>query len=147
MTNEPLLTLMLEHLDDARQGKQHVFRLSSGQSVLIGRDETAEICFGRQEDDIVSRLHARITFSGNAHSQAVVMDLGSRNGTFINLARVDSHHILRSGDIIRLGTSGPELRVRILGQDKAKARSAGFLRGLRAWFRGLPGAVSGNDHF
>jgi chromosome segregation ATPase len=47
----------------------------------------------------VSREHARISFSGRS---AVIEDLGSRNGVFVNSVRVDRHE-LQQGDLITIG--------------------------------------------
>lgn len=47
----------------------------------------------------VSREHARVTLSGEA---AVIEDLGSRNGVFVNAVRVDRRH-LQQGDLITIG--------------------------------------------
>jgi adenylate cyclase len=48
----------------------------------------------------VSREHARLTLSSGG--VAVIEDLGSRNGVFVNFARVDRHP-LRHGDLVTIG--------------------------------------------
>ncbi len=63
----------------------------------LGRSSTAAI--GLTDAD-VSRRHARITI--DAKGRPWVEDLGSRNGTFVNGARI-SHKGLEYGDKIRLG--------------------------------------------
>ncbi len=69
--------------------------------------EASEIVLGREpgcgmvlEDDGVSRRHARITADGP--DRWVVEDLGSRNGTWVNGARVDKRP-LADGDRLELG--------------------------------------------
>jgi pSer/pThr/pTyr-binding forkhead associated (FHA) protein len=47
----------------------------------------------------VSREHARVTLSGES---AVIEDLGSRNGVFVNAVRVDRRH-LQQGDLVTIG--------------------------------------------
>jgi len=71
-------------------------RLKTGENV-IGRDPDAEIYF---EGVGVSRRHACIELRDGA---AVLRDLGSKNGTFLDGARVTSPTLLHDGVEIRLG--------------------------------------------
>ena len=73
----------------------HMFRLVRGEAV-IGRGVEAAI---RVADDGVSRSHARVLHDANA---TYVEDLDSRNGTFVNGARITSA-VLREGDKIQVG--------------------------------------------
>lgn len=50
-------------------------------------------------DDGVSRFHARVLFDNGA---LWLRDAGSRNGVFVNNARVTQHHALKVGDEIRV---------------------------------------------
>ncbi len=68
-----------------------------GDHATIGRDPDAEIHI---DDTWVSRKHARIERPENRG--CTLVDLGSRNGTFVGGARVERHE-LRSGDRIHLG--------------------------------------------
>jgi DNA-binding winged helix-turn-helix (wHTH) protein len=70
--------------------------LDEGENVL-GRVEDAAAWI---ESDSVSRRHARLTISGD---RAVVEDLGSKNGTFLNGRRIEKPQVLSDGDEIRLG--------------------------------------------
>jgi DNA-binding CsgD family transcriptional regulator len=70
---------------------------SSG--ITLGRDELNDVPL--RHDLRVSRSHAQVI---NRDGQWVVIDLGSRNGTFVN-ARPVSRHPLRDGDQIRIGGS------------------------------------------
>lgn len=65
-------------------------------STVLGRTEDADV---RLDVDGVSRRHARITRVGPALN---LVDLGSKNGTFINGERVDVA-ALHHGDRIQLG--------------------------------------------
>jgi pSer/pThr/pTyr-binding forkhead associated (FHA) protein len=66
----------------------------------------AELTIGRQDCDVtvsspqVSRRHAQLAPRGDS---AEVTDLGSRNGTFVNGARVAGSQALRPGDKLRIG--------------------------------------------
>lgn len=70
--------------------------LISKPFTLIGRDPKVEI---RVEDVSVSRHHAKLTLEAQ---QATLSDGGSRNGTFLNGARITAT-ALRPGDTIRIG--------------------------------------------
>jgi pSer/pThr/pTyr-binding forkhead associated (FHA) protein len=72
--------------------------------VTVGRAGDADLVLA---DELVSRHHARITPSG---SGAVVEDLGSRNGTFVNGGAVHGPTRLAPGDQLQLGVTLVELR-------------------------------------
>jgi diguanylate cyclase (GGDEF)-like protein len=68
----------------------------------------AEATFGRStecthafDEASLSRVHARLAKEGGAY---VLYDLGSRNGIFVNDAKVEKH-TLHDGDRVRLGTA------------------------------------------
>ncbi len=65
--------------------------------VTIGRGETADL---RVRDEGVSRLHARV--EQQEDGSARVVDLGSRNGTFVNGERIEDA-ALKDGDKILIG--------------------------------------------
>jgi DNA-binding winged helix-turn-helix (wHTH) protein len=71
--------------------------LAEGDHVL-GRDDDLELRF---DSSGVSRRHARIWVSGD---EAVIEDLGSKNGTFVAERRITSPTRLGDGDEIRLGS-------------------------------------------
>ena len=48
----------------------------------------------------MSRQHARLDIQGD---RAWVSDLGSKNGTYVNEARVERSHALQPGDRVRVG--------------------------------------------
>ena len=73
-----------------------MFKLTKGDAV-IGRSPTAAI---RVVDDGVSRNHARIRHDSNG---LFVDDMESRNGTFVNGAKIASTTVLREGDKIQVG--------------------------------------------
>jgi DNA-binding winged helix-turn-helix (wHTH) protein len=77
------------------EGRQ--VRLADGENVL-GRAPDATIWIDAAG---VSRHHARILISGG---DAIVEDLGSKNGTYVRDRRVDAPLTLGDGDQIRLGS-------------------------------------------
>jgi hypothetical protein len=70
--------------------------LADGETVL-GRDSEARVRF---EVPGVSRRHARIFVRG---AEAMVEDLGSKNGTYVRGDRIEQPASLADGDELRLG--------------------------------------------
>ena len=77
------------------QGNQ-VDRRDLGDSLVIGRGEGCDMRLGAEG---VSRAHCRIERRGGEYA---VVDLGSRNGTLVDGARV-TRRVLRDGDLLRVG--------------------------------------------
>jgi pSer/pThr/pTyr-binding forkhead associated (FHA) protein len=92
--------LWLFVLEGSGAGDEHPL---NGEQTL-GRDPTADLVI---PDRSVSRRHASVRVEG---ATAVVEDLGSRNGTFVNGQAIDSPCRLREGDVIGLGGTLLELR-------------------------------------
>jgi pSer/pThr/pTyr-binding forkhead associated (FHA) protein len=67
-------------------------------AVTIGRepDNTIQIT----DDSYISGHHARVAPSDG---HVIVADLGSRNGTFLNGARIAQHRTVHTGDRIQIG--------------------------------------------
>lgn len=65
---------------------------------VIGRAEDCAVVL--QGDGTISRRHARITLHGG---QAVITDMASLHGTFINGQQITQPTLLRSGDVVRVG--------------------------------------------
>ena len=70
--------------------------LQEGENVL-GRDPTATV---RLESLRISRYHARIVVNGE---EALLEDLGSKNGTYLHGERIAAPERLGQGDQIRVG--------------------------------------------
>jgi predicted component of type VI protein secretion system len=93
--------LILEIVEGAQAGRQ--VQLES--IVDIGRD--ASLPLHLDDDTQVSRRHARVSAQGG---QAVVEDLGSTNGTYVNEQPIHSPRTIGPGDTIRIGLTVMELR-------------------------------------
>lgn len=94
--------LTLEIVEGPDAGRQLPLR----GTVVIGRSSEADIVL----DDLqVSRQHARVTANKGA---AVVEDLSSANGTFINHAELHSPARLDPGDDLLIGVTVLQLRTR-----------------------------------
>ena len=77
--------------------------LAPGEYVL-GRDAGCEL---RVQADLVSRRHARLTLN---YDHALIEDLGSSNGTFVNDRRIAECTRLWPGQKIQAGSATVELR-------------------------------------
>ena len=88
----------------------------TAQSITIGRHPECDLVL---VSELVSGKHAAIEESGSA---AVVRDLGSTNGTYLNGNRVDAPSPLHVGDTVAFGQGGTTLTVFALEP------SAGFPR-------------------
>src|SRR5262245_21943761 len=76
--------------------------------VTIGRDPTSTIRFDMAGDREVSTRHAEICAEGGGYT---IADAGSTNGTWVNGTRLHGTRELHAGDLVRLGRTGPTLRV------------------------------------
>jgi len=91
--------------------------LSTGESkrfeiaeVKIGRHPDLSLCISGPGSEVVSTTHARLVVQ---KGQWWLEDLGSRNGTYLDDAKVspDSPQSLAVGSVIRLGEAGPRFRI------------------------------------
>ena len=85
----------------------------AGAVVRIGRAEGNAV--RTPSDRMVSAEHAKIVRLEDGY---VLIDLESRNGTYLNGRRVDRSP-LRHGDVVGLGPGGPELRLEVLAPPAA----------------------------
>jgi peptidoglycan glycosyltransferase len=88
---------------EREDGSEQHFSLS-GEVMVVGRDETADI---RVDAPLVSRAHARIERRGDAY---VVIDLGSTNYTRVN-GEVVGERELKDGDELRFARARCRFRV------------------------------------
>ena len=90
---------------------QQTLRVTSGPAAGTTIQLNGDLVFGRDAADSgslggdpeISRRHARNP--PGANGEAVVEDLGSTNGTFVNGQRISSPTPLRPGDSLELGGS------------------------------------------
>ncbi len=111
-----------------RDGERAQQLLVLGQErVTVGREDRSDIPLAW--DPEASRLHALLEYLGG--SWTVVDDGMSRNGTFVNGARVRSRHRLNDGDVIRFGSTDVLFRDPSSGsRETVPAASAGGHVGL-----------------
>ena len=91
LRNVPEINITVENEE---QIESHPFGISE---LVIGRERTCDLVL---EAATVSAEHTRLSYH---HQNWWVEDLGSRNGTYLNLERVITPSILVSGDELQLG--------------------------------------------
>jgi pSer/pThr/pTyr-binding forkhead associated (FHA) protein len=88
--------------------------------ISIGRDLNCDLVLPTESYPMVSRSHMLIRLAGDRYWAD---DLKSSCGTFINGAQLKSVAPISNGDVIQLGSDGPQLKVHIgvsqrsVGQD------------------------------
>jgi pSer/pThr/pTyr-binding forkhead associated (FHA) protein len=91
--------------------------------LTLGRSSDCDLILS---DAQVSRHHAQIR---RQDSGAVLVDLASSNGTFVNGRRIDAAYRLRPGDVLRLGNT--QLLFELPGQPRRPAAGGGQLTLVR----------------
>jgi serine protease Do len=102
--------IIFRHLSGGRATEVDIIPAAAHQELILGRANSAAVRFDADADRGVGRFHACIQ-PVRGSGALEIQDLGSRNGTFLNGDRVRVATPLRSGDIIQLGLSGPEVEV------------------------------------
>ena len=98
--------IIINHKSGAKANKVEKIEIKKTE-FLIGRDQTADIAFDSQKDDLVSRRHAQIKVVGKDPLTFKINDLGSSNGTFLNGRRLGGgDNDLVAGDSVELGPGG-----------------------------------------
>ncbi len=101
------MNIRIVHSHGSRTGSEQVF---TKHVVRLGRAPDNDIVFDANLDREASGHHAELRREGTVW---VVVDLGSRNGTFVGGQRIE-RHVLRSGDEVSVGTKGPRIRIELL---------------------------------
>lgn len=101
--------VILRHLKGSKASQVEEFPLEQFSELVLGRDPNSNIRFDPEKDDLVGRQHARVV-RDTTDGRFKVVDLNSRNGTFLNKLRVVGEMPVQPGDVIQLGAGGPEIQ-------------------------------------
>jgi hypothetical protein len=99
--------LAIKHLSGSRAPELDRPALSPEREIIFGRDRDCHVRYD-EADDLVSRKHLKIVATNEQPVRYLVVDLGSRNGTFVNRQRVFGAVVLLPGGRVQLGAGGPE---------------------------------------
>jgi S1-C subfamily serine protease len=102
--------IVLRHLKGSKAGQTEEFALNQHKELVFGREANAAVRFDPDRDDVVGRNHARLAQDPQDSQRFQLVDLNSRNGTFLNRQRVSGTVAIAPGDVIQLGAGGPEIQ-------------------------------------
>jgi len=108
-----MLRIVFRHITGSRATQVDVIPLGAHRELILGRAFSAAVRFDATMESFVGRYHARIAPSDDEPPRLILADLKSRNGTFVNGARIECSVVLRGGDVVRLGECGPEIEVQL----------------------------------
>ncbi len=106
------MNLRIVHTFGHSVGTEKIF---ASNVVRIGRAPDNDIVLDAHHDREASGYHAELRREGDGW---LVVDLGSRNGTFVGPERIDRRSLV-SGDEISLGSKGPRIRIEFVSQAPA----------------------------
>lgn len=110
------MKLTVVHVSGSRAGATEVLE---GATITVGRDPQNLLRFDPVQDDKVSSFHARLEPQGEG---LLLVDLGSKNGTFLNGHRITAPVQVPSGAVLTFGDKGPNVVVQF---GAAAAKPAG----------------------
>jgi S1-C subfamily serine protease len=102
--------IVVRHLSGSKANQVEEFPLNQFREVVFGRDPSAAVRYDPDRDDLVGRQHAKIVRDSADPSQFSVVDLNSRNGTFVNKQRIVGSARISPGDLVQFGAGGPEFQ-------------------------------------
>ena len=102
----------LKHVSGSRANRVDRLVLSPEREIILGRDRECHVRYS-EADELVSRKHLKIVAGGGPPIRYMAVDLGSRNGTFVNRQRVLGALVLSPGARVQLGAGGPEFEFQL----------------------------------
>jgi hypothetical protein len=107
-----MLRIILRHLTGSRATEVDVIPLGAHRELILACG-LGSCALRPDHESFVGRYHARIAPSDEEPARLILADLKSRNGTFVNGARIECSVVLSAGDVVRLGECGPEIEVQM----------------------------------
>jgi pSer/pThr/pTyr-binding forkhead associated (FHA) protein len=115
----------LRHLSGSRANRVDSLVFSPEREITLGRDRECHVRYS-ETDELVSRKHLKIIASRETPVRYMAVDLGSRNGTFVNRQRVFGALALSPGARVQLGAGGPEFEFQLdTESERARTRVTG----------------------
>src|SRR5262245_52597746 len=107
--------LALKHLSGSKADTVDNLALPPERAITFGRDPECHVQYD-EADERVSRKHLKIVATNEQPVRYMVVDLGSRNGTYVNEQRVFGAALLPPGGRVQLGADGPAFEFRLAAQ-------------------------------
>ncbi len=102
--------IVLRHISGSKARQVEEFPLSHFRELIFGRDPSSTVKYDPDRDDLVGRQHAKIVQDATDPTQYLIVDLNSRNGTFVNRQRIVGTARIAPGDTVQFGAGGPEFQ-------------------------------------
>ena len=106
--------IIIKHTLGSKANQNESFDYSKTEKITIGRGEEADLKFGSNEENGVSREHAVVS-KGSKKGQFFIEDLNSLNGVLVNGTKIDRKQEIFAEDEIQLGSKGPKFVVVVAG--------------------------------
>ena len=100
--------VIIRHLSGSKANQVEQFPLAQFKELSFGRTAVSTVKYDPDQDDLVSREHAKINQDKDDLTRFTIEDLNSRNGTFVNKQRIMGVAMIKPGDVIEFGPGGPE---------------------------------------
>lgn len=114
--------IVIRHLSGSKAHQTELIKQNDQTEITFGRGRMCTVRYDATRDAVVGRLHARLIL--DSPDGLILVDLHSRNGTFVNNQRVFGFVKVKPGDVIRLGPKGPKFAVGIEPNKRLKFPSA-----------------------
>lgn len=99
------MKIIVKHMTGSKANQIDIFELPI-KEIIFGRETVCQVVYDSVNDNQVSRRHIKITqFDKN---KFFLIDLFSKNGTFVNHQAISIPVSLQVGDIVQLGNGGPK---------------------------------------
>lgn len=102
--------IVIRHMNASKANQTEEFPVKENLEIMAGREVECKIRYDSDQDDLVSRRHAKIIIEKTNPLEFAITDLGSSNGTFVNKQRLFSKVRLHFGDTVQLGPGGPQFQ-------------------------------------
>jgi S1-C subfamily serine protease len=132
--------VVFRHLSGSKANQVEEFPLERLGEIVIGRDPSAQLRYDSDRDDLVGRQHAKIVQDTSDPYTFTIVDLNSRNGTFVNRQRILGSVVIAPGDVLQFGPGGPEIEFDI---DPLPAQLVKKTRVVGQSAAGVPTRVAG----
>ncbi len=100
--------VVLRHLSGSKANQVEQFPAENLREIMIGCNPSCDVKYEPDREELVARHHAKLLIDSTEPLICSVMDLNSRNGTFVNRQRIFAAVRVLSGDVVQLGAGGPE---------------------------------------